>query len=151
MMRAALALCAARSAPRMTKELRPLAAIAMALPFSRIARSTTLPLTISALEFGNRDVMLGGRPTWTALSKSSAYAMEGLLQGVVDSPPRILVRIRPDSKHDRTHGARMRSDPRTTLRLSCGGCGPVSYTHLRAHETRHDLVCRLLLEKKKKQ
>src|SRR5450756_1319298 len=36
------------------------------------------------------------------------------------------------------------------------GCGssrehaPVSYTHLRAHETRHDLVCRLLLEKKKK-
>src|SRR5450756_2890807 len=30
------------------------------------------------------------------------------------------------------------------------GRGPVSYTHLRAHETRHDLVCRLLLEKKKK-
>src|SRR5665648_412604 len=29
--------------------------------------------------------------------------------------------------------------------------GPVSYTHLRAHETRHDLVCRLLLEKKKTQ
>src|SRR5450756_3021298 len=27
---------------------------------------------------------------------------------------------------------------------------PVSYPHLRAHETRHDLVCRLLLEKKKK-
>src|SRR5665648_1217466 len=24
-------------------------------------------------------------------------------------------------------------------------CSPVSYTHLRAHETRHDLVCRLLL------
>src|SRR5450756_2966318 len=30
------------------------------------------------------------------------------------------------------------------------GSIPVSYTHLRAHETRHDLVCRLLLEKKKK-
>src|SRR5450756_280931 len=27
---------------------------------------------------------------------------------------------------------------------------PVSYTHLRAHATRHDLVCRLLLEKKTK-
>ena len=26
---------------------------------------------------------------------------------------------------------------------------PVSYTHLRAHETSQDLVCRLLLEKKK--
>src|SRR5665648_1193193 len=30
------------------------------------------------------------------------------------------------------------------------GYTPVSYTHLRAHETRHDLVCRLLLEKKNK-
>src|SRR5659263_745934 len=30
------------------------------------------------------------------------------------------------------------------------GSMSVSYTHLRAHETRHDLVCRLLLEKKKK-
>ena len=28
---------------------------------------------------------------------------------------------------------------------------PVSYTHLRAHETVLDLVCRLLLEKKHKQ
>src|SRR5665648_1142233 len=35
---------------------------------------------------------------------------------------------------------------RTTLRSGTA----VSYTHLRAHETRHDLVCRLLLEKKKK-
>ena len=29
------------------------------------------------------------------------------------------------------------------------GMYPVSYTHLRAHETVLDLVCRLLLEKKK--
>ena len=29
------------------------------------------------------------------------------------------------------------------------GFEPVSYTHLRAHETVLDLVCRLLLEKKK--
>ena len=29
--------------------------------------------------------------------------------------------------------------------------GPVSYTHLRAHETVLDIVCRLLLEKKKNQ
>src|SRR5660398_303717 len=28
--------------------------------------------------------------------------------------------------------------------------GPVSYTHLRAHETKANLVCRLLLEKKKR-
>ena len=34
-------------------------------------------------------------------------------------------------------------------RPSAGAIGPVSYTHLRAHETVLDLVCRLLLEKKK--
>ena len=33
--------------------------------------------------------------------------------------------------------------------INMDGAKPVSYTHLRAHETRHDLVCRLLLEKKK--
>src|SRR5660397_244304 len=33
---------------------------------------------------------------------------------------------------------------------SGGWCGAVSYTHLRAHETKANLVCRLLLEKKKK-
>ncbi|GAB5767849.1 hypothetical protein JMUB7525_27560 [Staphylococcus aureus] len=30
----------------------------------------------------------------------------------------------------------------------CAIATPVSYTHLRAHETCADLVCRLLLEKK---
>ena len=45
----------------------------------------------------------------------------------------------------------------TTTDSGCGGVNvdllleePVSYTHLRAHETVLDLVCRLLLEKKKK-
>ena len=35
------------------------------------------------------------------------------------------------------------------LILSIGQVVPVSYTHLRAHETVLDIVCRLLLEKKK--
>src|SRR5450756_2816069 len=38
-----------------------------------------------------------------------------------------------------------------TTRASLDRPVTVSYTHLRAHETRHDLVCRLLLEKKKKE
>src|SRR5450759_5771931 len=37
-------------------------------------------------------------------------------------------------------GAPLVSHPRVRM------VSPVSYTHLRAHETRHDLVCRLLLE-----
>ena len=43
-------------------------------------------------------------------------------------------------------------DPESTLAVFGGseanlrlGLETVSYTHLRAHETRHDLVCRLLL------
>ena len=36
-------------------------------------------------------------------------------------------------------------------RVGPDGFVPVSYTHLRAHETGRNLVCRLLLEKKKKQ
>ncbi len=35
------------------------------------------------------------------------------------------------------------------LSASAAVVRPVSYTHLRAHETVLDLVCRLLLEKKK--
>src|SRR5450759_1055414 len=48
-----------------------------------------------------------------------------------------------------------RDDPRSPVmqlprpRAEEGTGGPHSYTHLRAHETRHDLVCRLLLEKQK--
>src|SRR5450756_3055580 len=62
----------------------------------------------------------------------------------------------PDSSHDGSRQIRpggidrrnreyATSFPPVPLRIK-----PVSYTHLRAHETRHDLVCRLLLEKKKK-
>ena len=41
-------------------------------------------------------------------------------------------------------------DPNLAPYGACRVCSveAVSYTHLRAHETRHDLVCRLLLEKK---
>src|SRR5450759_253022 len=36
---------------------------------------------------------------------------------------------------------RRRDSPKVLAK--CGACLTVSYTHLRAHETRHDLVCRL--------
>src|SRR5660398_204816 len=40
--------------------------------------------------------------------------------------------------------------PEVRGRWFSGWPWPVSYTHLRAHETKANLVCRLLLEKKKK-
>ena len=45
--------------------------------------------------------------------------------------------------------ARYGAVTRETLSTYKSNLKAVSYTHLRAHETRHDLVCRLLLEKKK--
>src|SRR5450756_2455328 len=62
-------------------------------------------------------------------------------------------RKQPIGGEDRLHGegdaSRARLDCVPSFPQTNGG-GAVSYTHLRAHETRHDLVCRLLLEKKKK-
>src|SRR5660397_264787 len=40
--------------------------------------------------------------------------------------------------------------PALKIRYIADDSGAVSYTHLRAHETKANLVCRLLLEKKKK-
>ena len=44
----------------------------------------------------------------------------------------------------------IRSELREVPSLCLGTSEAVSYTHLRAHETVLDLVCRLLLENKKK-
>src|SRR5450756_1160110 len=52
-----------------------------------------------------------------------------------------------------THGILLSRGPISSCERLTGASNTVysvSYTHLRAHETRHDLVCRLLLEKKKK-
>ena len=59
----------------------------------------------------------------------------------------------PD-RADRAAGSRSRRGAGRIHRqgeLRARGAAAVSYTHLRAHETVLDLVCRLLLEKKKKQ
>ena len=46
--------------------------------------------------------------------------------------------------------AGLATDRRVVVREDPETLAPVSYTHLRAHETVLDLVCRLLLEKTKK-
>ena len=63
------------------------------------------------------------------------------------------IRDRPDTERSLAPSAlKMAVDLGTTLDIIAGvrlGPGTVSYTHLRAHETVLDIVCRLLLEKKK--
>src|SRR5665648_21896 len=73
---------------------------------------------------------------------------------------RAVRRTRPRMVHHRVVEGCRRTRPNTRGARRSSPRGPdaaaqqkrtkaVSYTHLRAHETRHDLVCRLLLEKKK--
>src|SRR5450756_1766486 len=48
-----------------------------------------------------------------------------------------------DSAVNRPRSSAFGEDAYPTLALKAAALLPVSYTHLRAHETRHDLVCRL--------
>src|SRR5450756_2769094 len=58
---------------------------------------------------------------------------------VVTAPAAVLWR------HGRTaYNNELRLQGQVDIPLDTVGHWPVSYTHLRAHETRHDLVCRLL-------
>src|SRR5450756_91822 len=109
--------------------------------------------------------MNGRKSTRNAWNSSSS----GLFQvTVADPPPAVMVRFvsRPDciSRRLDRRSAWSRNHPNCSVtvfgglprllptlatlpraRGQAGGRSAVSYTHLRAHETRHDLVCRLLL------
>ena len=79
------------------------------------------------------------RPPRSTLDRSSA-ASDVYKRQPTSSPANTSRRTWP-----RGYGKRWRWSPRTG-RICLA---PVSYTHLRAHETVLDLVCRLLLAKKK--
>ena len=64
--------------------------------------------------------------------------------------PPAFVFVNPKSHRKYKKGNQDKVDGRTKgARSLLNRIQPVSYTHLRAHETRGNLVCRLLLEKKK--
>src|SRR5665213_2214063 len=73
--------------------------------------------------------------TLKALATRRRQCLEGELLGARQGPD------------DIGHG---QSKPRDEAGVQPVRLGAVSYTHLRAHETGRNLVCRLLLEKKKK-
>ena len=95
------------------------------------------------------------RPPRSALDRSSAasdvYKRQAL--GGIAADVQSLSRWKIDQPITLDEGVLFVSYP--TLRSMRGDAScleqiiPVSYTHLRAHETVLDLVCRLLLEKKK--
>ena len=81
------------------------------------------------------------RPPRSTLDRSSAAS---------DVYKRQLVAVRLE-RRDRDEGSRPANEAKGLILGIARSVDAVSYTHLRAHETVLDLVCRLLLEKKKKQ
>src|SRR5450759_5420931 len=92
-----------------------------------------------------KEVIKQGSDMFLPLFEASGYK-EGFLSGQVD----------PRSSFDKDAMLKQAAEihainPNVMVKVPGTAVGyAVSYTHLRAHETRHDLVCRLLLEKKKK-
>eukprot|EP00658_Telonema_sp_P-2_P053771 TRINITY_DN42464_c0_g1_i1.p1 TRINITY_DN42464_c0_g1~~TRINITY_DN42464_c0_g1_i1.p1 ORF type:complete len:102 (+),score=32.38 TRINITY_DN42464_c0_g1_i1:144-449(+) len=87
------------------------------------------------------------RPPRSTLSSSSAASDVYKRQDEDDA----VLHFAPDAVPDSNKGG---SSPRSKspqkAPMMSAGNTTVSYTHLRAHETPEHLVCRLLLEKKKK-
>src|SRR5450756_2883966 len=73
------------------------------------------------------------KSTWGRLTLVASFGSWAAITFIMMAVSRTLLAMGP---------MQSRLDPKATRPY------PVSYTHLRAHETRHDLVCRLLLEKK---
>ena len=98
-------------------------------PPLRIVDTSTFVPADGTFSFGvdTADLRLTDELAWTvhSLIPNTTEAIESALDGEPGPP--------------------LRSEQRATI----AELGPVSYTHLRAHETVLDLVCRLLLEKKK--
>uniref|UniRef100_UPI00254FD196 hypothetical protein n=1 Tax=Enterobacter cloacae TaxID=550 RepID=UPI00254FD196 len=59
--------------------------------------------------------------------------------------PEIIPEVKPVQKCEKQQ--RAKTTPSSTRNGHAFNKHPVSYTHLRAHETSQDLSCRLLLEK----
>ena len=79
------------------------------------------------------------RPPRSTLDRSSA-ASDVYKRQIHKISPKELFEI-IENKYNRNFTNELLNEPESVI--------PVSYTHLRAHETVLDLVCRLLLEKKK--
>src|SRR5660398_243347 len=74
------------------------------------------------------------------------------LQDVLEDVRSLGYGVQTEEEHLERRRSRKPASPFRDRRLLTTGASflPVSYTHLRAHETKANLVCRLLLEKKKK-
>src|SRR5674476_1170333 len=91
---------------------------------SRLSSGSRRERLVHVHEVSARQEQVAPWPDWVAPAVYSAFSTSGIAQ--------------------------LWSHQREAADLAHDGSHAVSYTHLRAHETGRNLVCRLLLEKKKK-
>src|SRR5665648_1184396 len=102
--------------------------------------------------FDTIDMLKGIKPHFISVTYHQQRIVDAEKEGLIKKIPKrknvVTVGICSAIKH--------KYEIETVPHIICGGFNKydtedaliaVSYTHLRAHETRHDLVCRLLLEK----
>src|SRR5450759_4569338 len=94
---------------------------------------------VKALEVRHEGAGLGMADGWARVTRTPGIATATCGPGVSQLATALLTASRAESPLVAFVGEHPTSDDEYN---------PVSYTHLRAHETRHDIVCRLLLEKK---
>src|SRR5665213_2497410 len=106
---------------------------------------------MSALRGGGAGGILGrfgqsGARLYDAERPATTFAVVAGIDEVKAELLEVVVFLKEPAKYERLGG----TVPKGVLLIGAPGTGTVSYTHLRAHETGRNLVCRLLLEKKKK-
>ena len=125
-----------------------------AIPYQTLTHIAESPLTrgliYAGTDDGNLHVTRDDGRTWTNIGRNLPMALKKWVSRIVPSKyaaGTVLVAQRGREDDDFAPYLWKSTDYGATWTSVVGNI-PVSYTHLRAHETVLDLVCRLLLEKK---
>ena len=107
---------------------------------------TEMPFFIKALGFQLDEIFPADDPAVAVLSGHGIRIR--LDRNVTSAAARLRLRC-TDAKTFASGATTLTSPSGNIIEIVEANPPPVSYTHLRAHETKANLVCRLLLEKKK--
>src|SRR5664280_1599942 len=102
-------------------------------------------VAVDALEQMNADAfeLIAADARQSGVPRHVEIILEKAVRNIAHGQPRAV-----DATEQHGAVAHQRQRGMQLVRAPAQGSQPVSYTHLRAHETVLDLVCRLLLEKK---
>src|SRR5678816_3110415 len=99
---------------------------------------------INLINFAHGDVlMIGALTSWTVVTAMAGLGLPGWLLLLISLVAAIVVCSILNFAIEKIAYRPLRNAPRLAPLITAIGMSPVSYTHLRAHETPEHLVCRL--------